>query len=168
MDFTSTFLKLINLDEVRVWRISLRVRILCAVMAAVMLGLTASVAIGAAGDVASPAGVALACFVIADLIVIGLVRYAYGSVTTATREGLVIGTGRIGRSRREVVVPWRVIDSCRPGSDGITIACNDGRRVLSVVPQRAHAAKGAHRKTEADYFALYVMERARLIREISA
>jgi hypothetical protein len=168
MDYTSTFLKLINVDEVRVWRVSLRARILCAVMGALMLGLTAYVLSGAIDDVASPAGVALILFLICDVIVFRLVRYAFGSVTAARPDGLVIGTGRLRRSRRKVVVPWQVIDSCKPGTDGITIDCSDGRRVLSAVPQRTPSGRGTHRKTDADYFALYVMERARLIRQVSA
>ena len=168
MDFTSTFLKLIDVDEVRVWRVSLRVRVLCALMAVLMLALTAFVAFGAADDVTSPAGVALAFLLICDVVLLRIVRYAFGSVTTASPEGLVIGTSSLRRSRRQLTVPWKVIDSCRPGDNGITIACNDGRRVLSAVPQRAHTSRGAHRKTEADYFALYVTERARLIRQISA
>ena len=84
-----------------------------------------------------------AFFLICDLIVARLIAYAFGSVTTATPEGLVIGSGRMRRSRRRVMVPWQVIDSCKPGGDGITIACTDGRRVLSAVPQRTHARTGA-------------------------
>ena len=164
MDFTSTFLKLINIDETRVWRVSARIRVLFALMGAVMLGLTAWIALGAVGDIVSPAGIALGFFLICDVIVARLIAYAFGSVTTATPEGLVIGSARVRRSRRQVMVPWQVIASCKPGADGITIACTDGRRVLSAVPQRTHSQnRGIHRRTDADYFALYVMERARLI-----
>ncbi len=168
MDFTSTFLKLINIDEVRVWRVSLRMRILCAFMAVAMLGVTVYVAVRASGDIMSPPGIALAALVVADAVMYRVLRYAFRSVTTAAPEGLIIRTGRLTRSRRKVVVPWQVIDGCKPGASGTTIECRDGRRVLAAVPQRVESSKGAHRKTEADYFALYVMERARLIREVAA
>lgn len=169
MDFTSTFLKLIDVNEVRVWRVSRRVRILCALMGFVMFALTAYVAISAAADLRSPAGVALAFFVVGDFIVFRVLRYAFGAVTTAAPDGLVIGTGRlIGRKRRRVLVPWQVIDSCEPRDSGTSITCSDGRRVLAAMPQRPNVSGGQHRKTEADYFALYVMERARLARELSA
>jgi hypothetical protein len=158
-DFTATFLRLIDLDEVRVWRMSRRVRILCVAMVLAMLALTAYGAFGAwkDGDAASIA--LLAALVIVDLVVLRLARYSFSSVTAATPDGV-----RIGRGRRAVTVPWPAIESCEAGHHGTMINCADGARVLAAAPQHSNVQRGQHTKTEAAYAALYIAERARMFR----
>jgi hypothetical protein len=128
-------------------------------MVSVMLGLTAYAVYSALrnGDVVSSALVAVLAVV--DVVVLRMARYAFGSVTKASPEGV-----RIGRGRRAVTVPWQVIEECRAGDRGTVINCAGGRNVLAAAPQHANVQRGQHNKTEADYAALYITERAKMFR----
>jgi hypothetical protein len=159
VDFTAAFLRLIDLDEVRVWRMPRRDRALCVAMAVTMLGLTCYAAYWAVRDGGRASIALLAAFVLIDIVVGHMVWYAFAAVTVAEPDGV-----RVGRGRRAVRVPWPAIEACRAGDRGTTIACSDGAEVLAAAPQHANVKRGRHSKTEADYAALYIAERARMYR----
>jgi hypothetical protein len=72
---------------------------------------------------------------------------------TAGPDGVTVVAGR------DVVrLPWAQIRRCEPGTDGLTIICADGRRVLSRFPQQRQAASDS--PTEADLTAAYLAQRA--------
>jgi hypothetical protein len=72
---------------------------------------------------------------------------------TAGPDGVTVVAGR------DVVrLPWAQIRRCEPGTDGLTIICADGRRVLSRFPQQRQAASDS--PTEADRAAAYLAQRA--------
>src|SRR5215475_8978836 len=82
-DFTATFLRLIDLDEVRVWRMSQRVRLLSAVMAVAMLALTTYGGYWASKNHDGVSLSLLLVFVVIDIVVARMGWYAFRSVTTA-------------------------------------------------------------------------------------
>ncbi|MFD0783493.1 PH domain-containing protein [Micromonospora azadirachtae] len=145
-----------DLDEVRVWRLGVGLRIFAGLLFGVMsVGLVAFVAYQAAapdGDLRS----ALVAAVPFGLLGFLLWRQIFHPRLTAGPEGLVL------RSQwRTSRVPWAAVVRCDPGYYGIVITCTDGSRVVAPAPQKSNLSRWLGRSTRADDVADYLERRAR-------
>lgn len=146
----------IDLDEVRVWRPGVALRIFAGLMIG---GMAAGVIVFVAYTVAAPEGdprVPLAVAVPFGLVGFLMWRQTIHPRTSAGPQGVLL------RGQwRTVHVPWSAIVRCRAGYHGITITCADGNLAVAPAPQKSNLSSWLGRETRADEAADYLERRAR-------
>ncbi|MET7747138.1 PH domain-containing protein [Micromonospora sp. NPDC005367] len=144
-----------DLDEVRVWRLGVALRIFAGLLFGVV---TAGVVAFLAYQAAAPDGdlrSALVAPVPFGLLGFLLWRQTFHPRLSAGPEGLVL------RSQwRTTRVPWSAVVRCDAGYYGIAITCTDGSRVMAPAPQKSNLSRWLGRQTGADDVADYLERRA--------
>ncbi|MFI6257892.1 hypothetical protein ACIBCL_17570 [Micromonospora zamorensis] len=146
----------IDLQEVRVWRLGVALRI----FSGLLLGVVAvGVLVFSAYQASAPDGdlrPVLAIAVPYGLLGFVLWRHIFHPRLSAGPEGLILHS-----QWRTVHVPWSAVVRCDPGYHGIAITCADGSRVMAPAPQKSNLSRWLGRTTRADDVADYLEQRAR-------